>query len=411
MAPLYRQRHPERTGLYRVLTTYFDAFLAEYETRFQRRYGYLRPVVREVVDRYLDCANPMCGFARVRCPECRGEFLLTFSCKTRHFCPSCHAKRRQAWSIWLSEHLLVDVPHRQVVFTIPKMVRPFFKYQRCLLSDLCLCAVRAITKYLGAYTDTQLMPGIIAVIQTFGNRINFHPHLHLLVTEGGISSDGHFCPVPMFNDTALARIFAREVLSLLTGRDLISTEIAAKILSWRHTGFGVHSKVRTTTTGEAQRVARYMAKPLLALRRLAFDENHGKVIYQYGEADGECEEMDYLDFIARVTAHIPDKGQVMIRYYGLYSNAHRGRLRKHGKALAPLSMVEPPPAGTTSPGWRELIRKVYEVDPLICPACGTQMKVVAFITNCEVIDKIIHHLGITFRAERPPPPHPQEVLY
>jgi hypothetical protein len=75
--------------------------------------------------------------------------------------------------------------------------------------------------------------------------------------------------------------------------------------------------VRTTTTEDARRLARYMAKPILALGRLSFDEQEGKVIYQYGEGDADRVEMDYLDFIARVTAHIPDKGQVMIRYYAL----------------------------------------------------------------------------------------------
>jgi len=96
---------------------------------------------------------------------------------------------------------------------------------------------------------------------------------------------------------------------------------------------------------------------------------------------------------------------------GLYSNAHRGRERKRGKDPSVLPMLEPPPAPTTSPGWRELIRKVYEVDPLICPNCGSEMKVIAFITNYEVIDQIIHHLRITFRCQRPPPPHQQEELY
>ena len=297
MPAIYRQRHPENAVLYQVLATHFDTFLAQYEARFQRRYGYLRPVVREVVDRYLDCANPMCGFARIRCPECAREYLLTFSCKTRHLCPSCHAKRREAWSIWLSRHLLVRVPHRQVVFTIPKIIRPFFRYNRALLSDLCLSAVTAIGEYLKAYADIPLMPGTIAVIQTFGNRLNFHPHLHMLVTEGGRASDGTFYGVPIFNDTALARIFAREVLAFLVAKDLISPEIAGEILSWRHTGFNVHSKVRAATEDRATRVARYMAKPVLASGCLAFDEVQGKVMYQYGDGDTERVEMDYLDFI------------------------------------------------------------------------------------------------------------------
>jgi hypothetical protein len=346
MGVIYRQRHPESTVLYRVLATHFDAFLARYETLFRRRYGYFRPVVREVVERYLDCANPMCGFARIRCPECARDYLLTFSCKTRHFCPSCHTKRREAWSIWLGRHLLLRVPHRQVVFTIPKMVRPFFRYKRALLSDLYLCAVRAIGKYMKAQADRDLMPGVVAVIQTFGNRLNFHPHLHMLVTEGGRTSDGSFHPVPIFNDIALANIFAHEVLTFLVSTELISSETAGKILSWRHTGYNVHSKVRTTTSQDARRVARYMAKPILALKRLSFDEAQGKVIYKYGDGDTDHVELDYLDFIARVTTHIPDKGQVMIRYYGLYSNAHTGMERKRGQAI---SAFTPRPPKKASP--------------------------------------------------------------
>jgi len=64
------------------------------------------------------------------CPDCGSEFLLHFSCRTRGFCPSCHAKRLEEWGEWMRETLLLDVPHRQVVFVIPKMLRIFFKYKR-----------------------------------------------------------------------------------------------------------------------------------------------------------------------------------------------------------------------------------------------------------------------------------------
>jgi hypothetical protein len=58
-----------------------------------------------------------------------------------------------------------------------------------------------------------------------------------------------------------------------------------------------------------------------------------------------------------------------------------------------------------SKGWAEMIRKVYEVDPMVCPRCGGQMKVIAFLTDYAVVDRIIDHLKLTFLAERPPPPH------
>ena len=69
-----------------------------------------------------------------------------FSCRTRGFCPSCHAKRIEEWGEWMRETLLLDVAHRQIVFTIPKRLRVFFKFNRRLLGDLCRCALRAKTK-------------------------------------------------------------------------------------------------------------------------------------------------------------------------------------------------------------------------------------------------------------------------
>jgi ribosomal protein S27E len=388
-----------------VLFHNFDRFLTAYESRFEMEYGHFRPVVKEVVERYLDCGNPRSGFARIRCPDCRREHLLTFSCKTRGFCPSCHAKRREAWGQWMRETLLLDVPHRQVVLTIPKALRIFFKYRRRLLGELSRAAVKALSVYLEALTGETLVPGILVAVQTFGDRINFHPHLHLLVTEGGMDRAGIFRRLPRLDDSRLAEIFAREVLRLLVGQGLLSPEWAERILSWRHTGFNVHSRVRARTKPEAERIGKYMVRPILALERLLFLEGEGQVGYRHGDAGAELERMDYLELIARATSHIPDKGQVMVRYYGLYANAHRGKVRRVGRVPVALGMLEEELPRVPSKGWAEMIRKVYEVDPMICPRCGGRMRVVAFLTEYAVIDRIIRHLGLTFVAEKPPPAH------
>jgi len=321
MSRVYCPRHPERTVFYRVLFHYFESFLLEYENRFERHFGHLRPIIQEVVDKYLDCGNPKCGFARIRCPDCGTERLLMFSCKTRGFCPSCHAKRREEWGEWMREKLILDTPHRQVVFTIPKMLRIFFKFNRSLLSALCVCGKEALLKYLKTTTKIDITPGIIAVIQSFGSRINFHPHLHFLVTEGGTDKKGQFHKVSPFNDPLLCRFFTLEVFSLLLEKKLINPNLVQKILHWRHTGFNVHSKVRTESKEETERVGKYMIRPILSLKRLSLDE--GQVVYQYGKHSSERESMDYLEFIARVTSHIPDKGQVMVRYYGLCKALHK----------------------------------------------------------------------------------------
>jgi hypothetical protein len=122
--------------------------------------------------------------------------------------------------------------------------------------------------------------------------------------------------------------------------------------------------------------------------------------------------MDYLEFIARTTSHNPDKGQVMIRYSGLYANAHRGKVRKAEEAAGKLIIIEEESRKIPRRGWAEMVRKVYEVDPMLCPQCGGTMKVIVFITDFSVVDRIINHLKLTFVAERPPPPRVayQELL-
>ena len=131
------------------------------------------------------------------------------------------------------------------------------------------------------------------------------------------------------------------------------------------------SRVRVRTKLEAERVGKYMVRPILALDRLLFLDREGKVGYRWGRQATELESMDYLELIARVTSHIPDKGQVMVRYYGLYANAHRGKVGKADRVPVALGMIEEEPPRVPSKGWAEMIRKVYEVDPMICPRCGS----------------------------------------
>jgi hypothetical protein len=160
------------------------------------------------------------------------------------------------------------------------MLRIFFKYKRRLLGDLCRLALRSLIHYFEALTGSELMPGVIVAIQTFGDRINLHPHLHFLLTKGGVDGAGVFHKIPRIDDSRLAAIFAREVLAMLVRGGLLSPEWAERLLSWRHTGFNFHSRVRAKTRVEAERVGKYMIRPLLSLERLSLDENEGKVIYR-----------------------------------------------------------------------------------------------------------------------------------
>ncbi|MGB6000365.1 MAG: transposase zinc-binding domain-containing protein, partial [Thermoanaerobaculia bacterium] len=186
--------------------------LLVYEERFEPTHGYLRRFVEPAVYRYLDCGIFDQGVARIRCPECRHEFLVAFSCKLRALCPSCHQKRELLW----------DVPHRQVVFTIPKRLRLFFRYDRKLLGELAFCAWRALKLYFDiSFDGAEVTPGAVGFLQASGELLNFHPHVHILMTDGGFRPDGSFHHLPRFNSRHLERLFRAEVLRRLMDKGLI----------------------------------------------------------------------------------------------------------------------------------------------------------------------------------------------
>ncbi|MGI6299801.1 MAG: transposase zinc-binding domain-containing protein [Verrucomicrobiota bacterium] len=106
---VYRPRRPNASPLWQCLFGHFDAFLELYEEQYQPRYGFLRPIIPEVVNKFLDCGDLEHGFARVRCDDCKHEYLLAFSCKGRWFCPCCHQKKVQIFGALLSEAVLFPV--------------------------------------------------------------------------------------------------------------------------------------------------------------------------------------------------------------------------------------------------------------------------------------------------------------
>jgi hypothetical protein len=218
LAGVYRPRRPTASPLYRLLQDHFDRFRGVYEDAYEHTAGRWRKVVDDVVARFLDCGVLEAGFARVRCPDCRAEFLVGFSCRARYFCPSCHAKRLAEWSLWLGEDLLAPVPHRQMVFTVPKRLRPYFLWRRKLLGDLARVAARTATTFVRATLDEpELSVGIVLSIQTHGSLLNWQPHIHALVTDGGFRSDGTFIRMPAHSTEVLTEAFRRGVLEAVRG--------------------------------------------------------------------------------------------------------------------------------------------------------------------------------------------------
>ena len=148
--PVYHPRDPTASPLWKLLDDHYASFRSHYPAVFEKRYGFFRPVVDEVVEDYLACGDLREGFARVRCTGagCDEEYLAAFSCHGRWFCPSCHQKRVLQFADQTVESILYPVPYRQYVFTIPHMLRVYFPHNRGLLTDLCRCAVESLTLYL-----------------------------------------------------------------------------------------------------------------------------------------------------------------------------------------------------------------------------------------------------------------------
>ena len=108
------------------------------------------------------------------------------------------------------------VPHRHVVFSIPKILRRYFLYDRKLLSDLSRCGWEALKAfYTTGVRDTEAVPGAVIAIQTFGDLLGFHPHLHILVSDGCFHENGMFTVCPAGDAKTLEQVFRHKVLRML----------------------------------------------------------------------------------------------------------------------------------------------------------------------------------------------------
>jgi hypothetical protein len=443
--PLYRPRDPQASDLWRLMDRHFETFQRVYDERFQAKYGYWRPIIERSVTAFLRCGDLHEGFARVRCSDCGHEMFVAFSCKQRCTCPSCHQKRTLLTAIHVAEDVCAPVAHRQVVLTIPKRLRVHTRFDRKLLGKLCAaawtCIQAEVRRQLGR---DDVVPGMIAAIQTHGELLHWHPHIHTLVTCGAFTAEGEFLKVPELDMGRLETAWQEAVFALYLAEEKIEPEVVENMRSWPHSGFSVDQSVFLPAGDRAgiERLVGYMTRCPFSLSRLVKVTETGQVIYKAEKQacrafpDPQRDELargpkrnfqvlDSLDFLAEFTQHIPPKGSHLIRYYGWYSNKARGMRRKAAAEAAEQAGA----AATNSPllagdgqgmraapcsqTWAMLIKRVYEIDPLACPHCGGQMKVVAFIEPPQgaAIEKILRHCGLWNPSTPRAPPSEDGWVY
>jgi hypothetical protein len=102
-------------------------------------------------------------------PECGYEYFRPFSCKIWYLCPSCNQKRLQLFAEHLSENLLLKLPHRQFIFTLPKLLQVYFKQDRNPFEEVSKIIFCIVHDYRRETTPATILTGIVVSYQSFGN--------------------------------------------------------------------------------------------------------------------------------------------------------------------------------------------------------------------------------------------------
>ncbi len=249
------------------------------------------------------------------------------------------------------------------------------------------------------------VPAAAFAIQTSGDSLNFNPHLHSFVADGVFDKDNTFHKLGFIDCEKLTLLFAHKVLVAMRDKELIPQAVVDSILKQKHTGFNVWAGEIIRPDDQAARlfIARYIDRGPVANSKISID---GDTV-TYLTKDGLMHEFDQLEFLARITPHVARKWEQTVRYFGYYSSKSRGLRTKAALAANPPLSIDsepPPPKKTISRKWRELIKKVYELDPLVCPKCGQFLKIKKLYGADDQADikLILAELGIP--AFKTPPP-------
>ena len=158
-----------RNELHTIFERHFTEFCDVYDERFASTYGMFRlDRIRDIGERFLTCGDYRLGVARIRCtnPACGHDYFRPFSCKGFYLCPSCSQKRTLLFAEHLTEEVLLDLPHRQFVFTMPKALRPFFRHDRRLFAAVSRLIYAIIAEFYSEAGGRPLLTGLILAHQT-----------------------------------------------------------------------------------------------------------------------------------------------------------------------------------------------------------------------------------------------------
>jgi hypothetical protein len=370
--------------------------IRQHGPEFLERHGHgLSSAQRQALRDLARCRTAALGGHVERCLDCGQERIAYNSCRNRH-CPKCQALARAHWLDRQAEHLL-PVAYYHVVFTLPAELGPLALAYPAVVYDLLLRSaaatlrgVAANPKHLGA------LAGTLLVLHTWGQNLHHHPHVHGVVTGGGLSCDrsgtpdarprwvacrpGFFLPVRVLSRVFRGKFLAGLRAALDRGDLRLPAALAdpqAAATWWSalyRREWVVYSK---PPFGGPEQVLKYLARythrvAISNSRLLALDE--GRVCFRYKDyrdgQRGKALTLDALEFLRRFVQHVLPKGFMKIRHYGLLANAQREeRLALCRRLLlagaAGLAGAESPDVALTP------------AQPRCCGRCGSQRLVYA----------------------------------
>jgi hypothetical protein len=162
---------------------------------------------------------------------------------------------------------------------------------------------------------------VIISIQTFGDLLIWHPHIHCLVTDGVFNATGNFHPIPKIDTEKAMIIFREKVFKMFNDNNRISDTLIFKMRHWNHSGFSVNNEVYINKDNpEAlERLAQYIVHSSFSADKIKYIEETGSVMYKSNihlAKKRNFEALDAIEFIHRICLHIPDHYESLIRYYG-----------------------------------------------------------------------------------------------
>jgi hypothetical protein len=371
---------------------------------FLDRWGYaLSPQQRKAFWAIGACQTTALGAHIEQCDHCSHEIIAFNSCRNRH-CPKCHSRTRDQWLADRAKELL-PVPYGHAVLTLPRQLAPVaLQNPRVLYGILFRAAAESLQQLAADPRRLGAKIGFLAVLHTWTQRLEHHPHLHCVVPAGGLSPDGQrwiscrkkfLLPVPplrrLFRGKFLAYLeeaFAqqrlkfhgqlRELAHPARFQDLISCLRQQEWVVHLEPPFGGPEQV-------LRYLARYTHRVAISNGRLLSLEN-GQVRFRWRDSrDGnQIKEMtlDAVEFIRRFLLHVLPGGFVKIRHFGFLSNRNRKAMLQRCRELLPPMSSQP---------------AVPEPAEPLCPVCKTgHLHIVAWRSAAQLL--VVTALG------RPPPP-------